>query len=154
MSVEELMYDHIKRVGKNLDKFKAVLKERKKVHDASKLEPPEKEIFEKYTPLLRETTYGSEKYKKYLSEMKTAIDHHYKNNRHHPEHNENGMAGMTLFDLIEMFCDWEAATHRHEDGNIYESIKHNKSRFGYSEMMAEIMRNTADEMGRLESRYR
>jgi hypothetical protein len=29
------------------------------VHDDSKLESPEKEMFDKYTPLLKETTYGS-----------------------------------------------------------------------------------------------
>jgi hypothetical protein len=78
-------------------------------HDKSKLESPEKEIFEEYTPKLKGTTYGSEEYKEFLKEMKPALDHHYANNRHHPEHFKNGVNDMNLFDLLEMAADWLAA---------------------------------------------
>jgi hypothetical protein len=57
------------------------------------------------------------------------------------------MAGMTLVDLIEMFCDWCAATERHEDGDIGRSIDVNMKRFGYGETLASIFVNTAQLYG-------
>jgi hypothetical protein len=111
-------------------------------HDKSKLESPEVDIFAEYTPKLRDTTYGSDEYKGYLKEMQVALEHHYKANRHHPEHFDNGIQGMTLIDLLEMICDWKAATMRHADGDIFRSININMERFGYSAEMAAILRNT------------
>lgn len=111
-------------------------------HDNSKLESPEVDIFAEYTPKLAATTYGSDEYKQYLKEMKPALEHHYANNIHHPEHHKRGVADMDLVDLIEMICDWYAASKRHDDGDIYESIKINKRRFGYSEELEGILNRT------------
>ena len=112
-------------------------------HDLSKLESPEKGTFDRVTPLLKELTYGSPEYNTVLESMQEALDHHYAKNNHHPEHFVNGMRGMTLVDLLEMFCDWCAATERHDDGNIGKSIAHNMQRFGYGDTLASIMVNTA-----------
>lgn len=112
-------------------------------HDQSKLFSPEQKTFEIYTPKLKSTTYGSDEYNQYLKEMKVALEHHYKINRHHPEHFVNGIIDMHLIDLIEMFCDWVAATKRHADGNIYQSIDHNQKRFAYSDDLKAIFINTA-----------
>lgn len=87
-------------------------------------------------------TYGSDEYNQYLKEMKVALDHHYANNAHHPEHYPNGIKDMTLIDLIEMICDWKASTLRHNDGNILISIDKNQERFGYSQELAQILKNT------------
>lgn len=76
--------------------------------------------------------------------LKPAIDIHYKNNRHHPEHFANGIKDMTLLDLLEMLCDWKASSERHADGNIYRSIEINQSRFGYSDELKDILKNTVD----------
>jgi hypothetical protein len=54
-------------------------------HDASKLESPEKEIFDEFTPKLRDLTYGSPEYKQALIDMGPALEHHYMCNSHHPE---------------------------------------------------------------------
>lgn len=113
-------------------------------HDDSKLVSPEKDAFDQYTPKLKNLTYGSEEYRECLSKMKPALDHHYQVNSHHPEHFENGMNGMTLIDLIELLCDWYAASQRHEDGDVRKSIKLNKDRFGYDDMIASILNNTID----------
>lgn len=134
---------HIKRVNTLLIKFSKVLIDRAIIHDNSKLESPEKELFDKYTPKLKETTYGSDEYKKYLNELQVALDHHYEENSHHPEHYENGVNGMDLFDLVEMFMDWKAASERHEDGDIFKSIEINKERFNLSDQLVEIFKNTA-----------
>jgi hypothetical protein len=46
-----------------------------------------------------------------------------------------------------MFFDWKAATERHADGNIMQSIEINKGRFELSEQLCDIMRNTAIRLG-------
>jgi hypothetical protein len=134
---------HIKRVAQLLTGASSELIRRANCHDNSKLESPEKELFDEFTPKLKGCTYGSDEYKGYLKELKVGLDHHYANNSHHPEHYENGVNGFDLFDLIEMFFDWKAAGERHADGNIYKSIEHNKGRFGLSEQVCEIFINTA-----------
>ena len=134
---------HIKRVSELLTGASVELIDRAVVHDNSKLQSPEKELFDKFTPKLKNCTYGSNEYKGYLKQLEIALNHHYKNNSHHPEHYENGINDMDLFDLIEMFFDWKAATERHADGNIYNSISMNRERFGISEQICSILINTA-----------
>ena len=112
-------------------------------HDKSKLEEPEKRVFDEFTPRLKNVTFGSEEYKKYLNEMGVALNHHYKNNNHHPEYFNNGIKDMNLINLIEMFCDWFAATKRHKDGDILKSIKISKKRFEFSDELEVIFNNTA-----------
>jgi len=134
---------HIKRVSQLLTEAASELIRRANIHDNSKLSSPEKEYFDKYTPKLAGSTYGSDEYKAFLKELKVGLDHHYANNSHHPEHYENGIDGFDLFDLIEMFFDWKAATERHNDGNINKSISINKDRFKISDQLENILRNTA-----------
>jgi hypothetical protein len=134
---------HIKRVNELLIFAATELLKRGICHDSSKLVTPEKECFDVITPILKESTYGSPEYKATMAEFKPAIEHHQKNNSHHPEFYENGISGFDLFDLVELFFDWKAASERHSDGDIIRSIKINKDRFGYSEQIAQILENTA-----------
>ena len=167
--------EHIKEVRRNLVKVINEVRSRAIHHDESKLVSPEREIFDEYTPKLKNATYGSGEYKKYLKEMKVALDHHYTNNRHHPEYfskrwkcddcnEELGYSAvecptcahtncftrigsidkMNLIDIIEMLCDWEAATLRHADGDIKKSIEINQERFRYSDELKAIFLNTVD----------
>ena len=146
----ELDYDskadtllHIKRVNELLIEAASELLRRGKVHDNSKLESPEKELFDKYTQGLANCTYGSKEYNDFKDQLKPALTHHYANNSHHPEHYENGMNDYNLFDLLEMFLDWKASSERQNDGNILKSIKINKQRFNYPDMIENIFKNTA-----------
>ena len=138
---------HIKRVNELLMTAVRELLIRSEKHDSSKLESPEKELFDEFTPKLKDCTYGSDEYNGYLIELKVALDHHYSNNSHHPEHYKNGINGFDLFDLIEMLFDWKAATERHNDGDIRKSMDINKDRFGLSEQLYNILQNTIDKMG-------
>lgn len=138
---------HIKRVAELLTGAAQELIIRANEHDNSKLVSPEKELFDEFTPKLAGCTYGSDQYKGYLNELKVALDHHYAKNSHHPEHYKNGVNGMDLFDLIEMFFDWKAATERHHDGNIFKSIQINKKRFELSDQLVSILENTAQRCG-------
>ena len=50
---------------------------------------------------------------------------------------------MNLIDMLEMICDWKAASERHADGDILKSIEINQKRFGYSDDLKNILINTA-----------
>lgn len=134
---------HIKRVAQLLTEASAELIRRANVHDQSKLESPEKEGFDEFTPKLKEFTYGSDEYKGFLVQLDSILDHHYKHNSHHPEHYKDGIYGMNLFDILEMFFDWKAAGERHANGNIYKSIEINRERFELSPQLEAIFDNTA-----------
>ncbi|WAB25145.1 hypothetical protein M3_0194 [Lysinibacillus phage vB_LfM_LysYB1] len=134
---------HIEQVQLNLYTMIRDLIERALKHDKSKLESPELEIFTEYTPKLNGTTYGSPEYFEHLKGMQVALDHHYAVNSHHPEHYPNGIQGMTLLDILEMFCDWKAASMRHADGDFNHSIEYNQKRFNISEELTQVFRNTA-----------
>jgi hypothetical protein len=51
---------------------------------------------------------------------------------------------MNLLDLIEMFCDWKAASERHNDGNLRKSIEINGQRFSMPPELIEIFENTVE----------
>lgn len=139
--------DHIARVGQLLIMFATDLQTRAAKHDRSKLESPEKEIFDEMTPKLKGSTYGSDEYKEFLVAMKPALDHHYANNSHHPEHYPGGVNDMDLLDVVEMLIDWKAAGERHADGNIGNSIAINSNRFKLEPQLATILYNTARNFG-------
>jgi Family of unknown function (DUF5662) len=139
--------EHAWRVRMLLAPLIEELDERSRIHDASKTHPPELEVFDEYTPKLRHSTYGSDEYMDFLAGMQEGLEHHYANNRHHPEHHEDGIDGMTLIDLVEMLADWKAATERHEDGNLERSLKINKDRFGMSSQLVSILESTARHFG-------
>lgn len=141
---KDIIEKHIKRVRHYLRIFHDMLALRGQIHDRSKLSESELSHFEKYAPKLKDCVYGSDEYKQYLKELQPALEAHYKRNRHHPEHFVNGVSGMNLIDLCEMFCDWIAAGEQHADGgNIYRSIEINQERFGYSNEVKAILINTA-----------
>ncbi len=135
---------HIKRVNELLILAAQEVLLRATRHDDSKLSLAEKKTFDKFTPKLKGSTYDSEEYKGYLKEMELALSHHYQNNSHHPEHYPDGINHFDLFDLIEMLFDWKAATERHADGDIMKSIEKNTKRFGMSDQLAKILRNTVN----------
>jgi hypothetical protein len=146
---------HIERVRDFLDLVIKNLENRSRAHDASKLVSPELEAFDIATPKLAGLEYGSEEYRQALREIKPAIQHHNEHNDHHPEHYENGIRGMSLMALVEMLCDWRAASERNkqrtdEAGNplpFEASLAYSQTRYGYSDELAEILLNTVRELG-------
>jgi hypothetical protein len=137
--VDQLVLELIIEVQKRLTK-----------HDLSKMEDPELATFDLYSARLKDSTYGSDEYKGFLDQMKPALDHHYANNRHHPEHFSNGVSGMSLIDLVEMLADWKAASERHADGDLVHSLAIQKDRFKLCDQLYEILVNTAREAGWLD----
>jgi len=119
-----------------------------KKHDASKESPEEAKFYVDPVWQLNhdpKPTFGSTEYKKLTSQMGDGWKHHQQVNRHHPEHFENGVAGMTLMDLLEMVCDWCAAAERR--GNdpalaLDQMVKGNR----ISPELAQVIRNTITEV--------
>jgi hypothetical protein len=168
---------HIRRVQSLLADVQANLTKRAIAHDTSKLEEPEKSGFDDVTGILKGLTYGSEEYKEQLRKLQPILGHHYAANSHHPEHYgtkecdlcfatvpldhndqcpqcRNGsftfrpnIGRMTLLDVVEMLCDWKAATERHADGSIAKSIEINRKRFDIPNQLAQILDNTRKELG-------
>lgn len=134
---------HIESVRKYIKLFIDALWNRGIDHDKLKLESPEVEVFAEHTPSLASLTYDSEEYKQSLAAIDVALQHHYANYRHHPEHFPNGINDMTLVDIVEMLCDWKASSLRQHDGNLLKSIEANAERFGYDEQLKHIFLNTA-----------
>ena len=177
---------HIRLVGKILHLMVKHLLDRADGHDLSKLDRPEVELFTKFTAQLAGLTYGSAEFNACKAAMGPALDHHYANNSHHPEHFKPGkpdpqlaadiaaleavdggmsekvrdrlaarlkrdladdastVNGMTLIDLLEMFCDWKASSLRHNDGNIRKSIELNAERFSMSPQLRRVFENTVE----------
>jgi len=135
-------YEHIETVRGLVMGVVGDLLERAHHHDSSKLVEPELSIFNEFSPKLRDSTYGSEEYKQFLQQMGEGLKHHYAANDHHPEHFENGIKEMDLVQLVEMLCDWIAATRRHADGDIMRSIEQNAERFGYGEEIKRLLVNS------------
>lgn len=138
---------HIETVRSFLNDIMRNIAARSLIHDASKLQEPEKSMYDEFTPKLKMSTYGSDEYKGFLKEMGVALQHHYDNNSHHPEHYQNGVNGMSLLDVIEMLADWKAAGMRHANGNIQQSLEINKTRFGISDQLFDVLKNTIKELG-------
>ncbi len=138
---------HIATVQHRVEEIVNRIGEQVIFHDATKLLEPEKSIYDQLGPIHRRAPYGSPEHAAALALAKTALDHHYAHNRHHPQFHPNGIAGMTLIDLIEMLCDWKAAGEVHVDGSLEQSITVNAERYDISEQLVSILENTRKAMG-------
>ena len=134
---------HIRRVQQLLNGAARELMRRGEIHDESALGPVEKPALDKRASSLRALVYGSDEYKASLADLGPALAHHYSRNTHHPEHYPNGIAGMDLFDVVEMLLDWKAASERAVHGDVVRSIDLGIDRFGIEPQLAAILRNTA-----------
>jgi len=111
-------YKHIARVRQLLGEFAVEMIRRGDVHDASKFDPIEMgplEEMQKVVDTEGQAPFGSDEYKRRTDMLGPMIEHHRANNSHHPEFYADGVAGMDLFDVVEMFFDWRAASERGEE---------------------------------------
>jgi len=106
---------HIDRVRRCLalmasaTQYAAELKERARVHDASKYGPNERIPYIWLTEFHRCRRAGEPfTYPDGIEDrVRSAMDHHMKTNRHHPDFHSDPN-DMTDVDMIEMVCDWTA----------------------------------------------
>lgn len=144
-SSKEATLEHKQMIVQLMSAVVSDLLDRAVVHDNAKLEDPELALFDEMTPKLAKSTYNSDEYKQFLTQLKPALDHHYARYRHHPEHFPEGCKDMNILDVVEMLVDWKAATLRHHDGNILKSIESNRTRFGLDKVsLYDILVNSVD----------
>ena len=53
-------------------------------------------------------------------------------------------AFMNLIDLIELVCDWKSSSLRQNPEKAIVDIEKNQERFGYSDDLAAILKNTVE----------
>jgi hypothetical protein len=117
-------------------------------HDDTKFGTEEFDAYEEALPKFEVAEYGSPEYIEVCRSIKPAIKHHVTSNRHHPEYfGEHGINGMTLIDLVEMVCDWIAASQRGGGpANIGKGLEINKERFHVDDQLYQIIKNTVGEL--------
>ena len=121
---------HKKSVKKRMLYLADEIAKRAEKHDDSKLRPPEvnwliqmdKEPFAKY---------GTPEYFEKQKRWEKFFKHHYKKNRHHPDHyGELGIYGMTIVDLVEMMCDIVSYCEELHANEASKIIEEQRKRFG------------------------
>ena len=141
--------DTIEHIGKVRARLRTVIIEltiRAVHHDESKLQEPEKSGYDYWKPILKTLPEDSPEIEQARREMGAILDHHVKANPgHHPSGNPNGIADMTLIDLIEMLCDWRAAADEKPPHVLL--LDYNIRRFGIDDQLAVILENTVRELG-------
>ncbi|QXV73908.1 hypothetical protein [Rhizobium phage RHph_N46] len=139
---------HIARVRALLGQLAIFLIQRGDVHDASKFLPIEKIPLDAMQYVVENegnAPYGSDEYKRRTAILKPMLKHHQSNNRHHPEFHENGLYGMNLMDICEMWADWAAAAERGGDAAV--GLTYAADRYGMADQLKVIFKNTYNDMG-------
>jgi hypothetical protein len=96
----------------------AALQRRMAVHDLSKLRDDEFVGFSRINAAARIQKFGSPEYAEGMRREKPTIDQHFARNRHHAEYFtlfDAGGESMNVLDIIEMVCDWWAASKGYSD---------------------------------------
>ena len=148
MNSTEKTLRHMKRVQDLLGDVASEFVRRGKLHDLSKLEEEEAGPLREMDALIERegnVPFGSPEYEVRKRLLGPMLAHHYAANSHHPEHYEDGVDGMDLFDLVEMFVDWKAASERGEAPSMGLSVGAKK--YQITPQLERIMRNTADRLG-------
>ncbi len=135
------LIDHKWRVAAYLRIIANDLFRRAVVHDNSKFSPEEYDIYDEVFPELQKYAYGSPELKEAYKKLGPALKHHFEANDHHPDHFAAGINEMDLVQLLEMVCDWLAASARSQTG-IYKGLEMNKERFHIDDQLFEIIKST------------
>lgn len=133
---------HKKSVKEKLFFLIKELSKRAEVHDDSKLQQPE---INWLIEMDREPRYpyGSKEYFEKMKRWSKFFEHHYKMNRHHPDHFESlGILGMTLVDLAEYLCDIISYFDEMHVADAIKTIEDQQARFGLDEQLAQVLKNT------------
>src|SRR6266568_6841922 len=126
------LVDHKARVAGYLQIVATELFRRAAVHDNSKFSPDEFEVYDEVFPELQKYAYGSPELKATYKKLGPALKHHFEANDHHPDHFKGGIHEMNLIQLIEMVCDWLAASARSQT-SIHKGLLISQERYHIDE---------------------
>jgi len=138
---------HSSKVSELLAQISKDLDQRGFEHDRSKLQDIEFEAFVKTRPKFKKANYGSKEYKECCEQIKPALEHHYKHNRHHTVYHKDGFAGMNLIDILEMLADWKAANERSPDLSFKDAISICFEKYKVPENMQKHIMATLEYLG-------
>lgn len=144
-TANDVTIEHIARVQEHLGSFCMVLEGRGLYHDRSKFTMIEAGPLQEMQDLIDKegpAPFGTEEYSRRTKILGPMLAHHYALNPHHPEHYPNGMSGMNLFDLVEMFADWKAAGER--GGDQAMNLTFLAEKYKIDPMLLSILKNTCD----------
>jgi hypothetical protein len=117
---------HRAHISTAMHRVTALLEHRALAHDLSKLRDDEFDGFSRINAAARINKFGSPEYDAGLAQEKPTVDLHFSRNSHHPE-----CGPMGLFDVIEMVCDWWAASRCYSDPRPWmATVKLNLDRKG------------------------
>lgn len=134
--------DHKRLVGVYLQRVVSALFERATVHDFSKFDAEEFGPYAAALPRYEKAIYGTEEYNAVSAAIWPAIDRHVHGNRHHPEYFPNGINDMNLLDVVEMVCDWIAASQRTPGSTLRLDLQ--RERFGINDQLYGIICRTVE----------
>jgi len=135
------LQEHKQDVSELMEKIASELIRRGLTHDDSKFNSPEIEALTE----IRNMKFGTPEYLAVCNSE--GIKHHYKVNRHHPEHFGVGKVNiMNLVDLIEYVADCYVAAKR-RSGCMVDFSK-NKERHGIEDQLLGILTETAEYLDR------
>jgi hypothetical protein len=140
------IYHHKFTVLKIINPIIQDLIKRSEEHDNSKLTEDEFPDIIASSEELKKFPYGSPEYDEVRKKWQSGFEKHSKKNRHHIDHFENGIEGMTLVDLIELLADWKSATLRSpHPTNIWNAIRIGAEKYNIPPALIKILENTAKE---------
>lgn len=141
---------HILNVQREMQKAIINLSERAQNHDSSKYDVAEAHTYAKVVPMFKGKVYGTPEHKAVGDLLGDAWNHHEMNNDHHPGYYYNGMTDMNLLSIIEMLCDWKAASLRNPNQSFVESCVMNCEKYGADKQLTNIILNTAKKLSMFE----
>jgi len=137
---------HISEVKENLEEFASELRKRGEAHDRTKLQQLEFNGFVSTREKFKKANYGSHEYQECIELTKPAVEHHYKNNRHHTGFHKNGINDMNLVDIVEMVADWKAAARRSPDKKLIDTLDYAKKKYEIDDQLFKIIQNTLNDL--------
>lgn len=132
---------HQKSVKRKLTFLQQELKQRADTHDLSKLEYPEIKWLIEMDKEPR-YKYGTQEYFDKMKRWAKFFNHHYKENRHHPDHFSSGVEGMNLADLSEYLMDIISYYDEMHVDDAIKTIEAQQSRFKIDTQLAQVLKNT------------
>ena len=126
-------------------------------HDSSKFEQDELTGVARFEEMPEGLEYGSDEYEAAMAKVldgNNFFQLHTARNDHHPEHFDYPEGGsdigmMGLFPLIEMVTDWAGAHLAYSNkGSWDDSVRHNISKYNFSDSQKWVIRQMSDFLGR------
>lgn len=148
MDYKSDVMEHKTRVSIMMSKISRDLVRRGNLHDNSKLKSPEMEIYEAHIDELSNAKFGTDEYTRAMDNIRPALNHHYENNDHHPEHFKDGIFDMNLIQIIEALCDIKAVQDK-KGGNIIDTLPTWMEQKNIPENYYMVLKNTLEYMGEL-----